>query len=100
MYCQVPTMVPAAVRDWVMVAESEDSTRLLARPKSSTLTPSLAIITFPGLRSRWITPWPCARSSASAIRMAWCSASANGSGPRFPGDTVLRNAGVRLALTP
>ena len=40
----------------------------LARPKSSTLTrPSGVTLMFAGFRSRWMTPCPCAASSAPAI---------------------------------
>ena len=40
----------------------------LASPKSSTLTPPPgASTTLAGFRSRWITPWPWAASSAVAI---------------------------------
>ncbi len=88
MYAAVPTMTPIRVAA-VMVAASEEApdagpaSRALARPKSRTLTaPSFRTLTLAGLRSRWITPAPCAASRASAIRAATSRASSRGIGPR------------------
>jgi hypothetical protein len=48
------------------------------------LTWSLAVnATFAGLRSRWMIPFSCASSSASAIWRAITIASSTGMGPRF-----------------
>ena len=64
-----------------------------ARPKSRTLTlPSGVILMFAGFRSRWMMPFSCATSSASAICDAMRSESATGSGS---GREALRE---RLAL--
>ncbi len=53
-----------------------------AMPKSMTLTPPSANSTFPGLRSRWITPAPWMATSAVLMPIAMlCSASLL-SGPR------------------
>ena len=49
--------------------------RWRARPKSSSFTrPRSSIMTFPGLRSRWITSRSCAAASASAISAPWARA--------------------------
>ena len=52
-----------------------------ARPKSSTFTvPAAVSLMFAGLRSRWMIPFSCAASSASAIWRASTSASSTGNG--------------------
>jgi NmrA-like family len=53
-----------------------------ARPKSSSFTPDLVSITLPGFRSRCTTPRRCASFNASAISIAWRSASSRGRGER------------------
>ena len=61
-----------------------------ANPKSSTLTlPSGVTLTFAGLRSRWMMPFSCAASSASAI----CRATG---APRPPGGAAQEPLGHRL----
>ena len=56
-----------------------------ASPKSSTFTvPSGVILMLAGFRSRWMMPFSCAASSASAIWRAIGSASSSGNGPRHP----------------
>jgi hypothetical protein len=63
MYATVPTIVP--VRD--MRERSSEK----ARPKSPSLAvPSSASQTLAGLRSRWMTPFECACSSADATQSA------------------------------
>ena len=53
-----------------------------ASPKSSTFTlPSGVTLMLAGLRSRWMTPFSCAASSASAIWSASFRASSTGIGP-------------------
>ena len=66
-----------------------------ANPKSRTFTtPSGVIFTFAGFRSRWMTPFSCAASKASAICRATGSASFNGItavdpiGKRWPVDIL------------
>jgi len=53
-----------------------------ASPKSRSFVPVRVSITLPGFRSRWMTPCRCARSSASAISVAYWTTSSAGSGPR------------------
>src|SRR6202161_3505323 len=53
----------------------------IAKPKSSSFAPAFVSITLPGFRSRWITPWRCAFSSASQTWMATRSSSGVGIGP-------------------
>ena len=71
MYWSVPTSTPSAVMG-VSPGARVSLLKMLstggrARPKSSSLAPERVSMTLAGLRSRWITPWRCARSSASAI---------------------------------
>ena len=82
-------MTPICVAAVAIVGEScgepdaGPASSALARPKSSTLTaPSSRTLTLAGLRSRWITPAPCAASRASAMRAAMSRASSRGIGPR------------------
>ena len=71
----------------------ESPVRAFASPKSSTLTlPSGVIFTFAGLRSRWIIPFSCADSSASAI---WTAISRTSS---TPGRRDCSSFGQVLAL--
>jgi hypothetical protein len=76
MYWKVPTIVPEPVRGEVAVGEAVTSSTppagsvTFARPKSSSLAPEGVSITLPGFRSRWMTFFRCALSSASAIWMA------------------------------
>ena len=83
----VPTISPGRESDITSVGERDmspanGSSIALARPKSRTLTlPSGVILMFAGFRSRWMTPFSCATSSASAICDAMRSESATGSGP-------------------
>ena len=79
-------MTPTSVRPVMIVGESSlcevAVPPILARPKSSTFTvPSGLILMLPGFRSRWVTPFSCAASSASAIWRAMDSASSRGIGP-------------------
>ena len=75
MYWNVPRIVPCWVRCWGEAIVGSDvswvcaacGASVLARPKSSSLTPPFVSITLPGLRSRWTIPCRCARSRASAI---------------------------------
>lgn len=54
----------------------------LARPKSSSFGPWLARKEFPGLRSRWAMPAPCAVASTSATYEPSVRTSEIGTGPR------------------
>jgi len=42
----------------------------LAKPKSSSFAPDFVSMILPGFKSRWMTPWRWALSSASEIWMA------------------------------
>ncbi len=83
----VPTISPGVEVSMTTVGERDMSPAIgrliaLASPKSRTLTlPSGVILMFAGFRSRWITPFSCANSSASAIWAPMRSASAIDSGP-------------------
>ncbi len=77
MYCNVPTIAPSAVNGSFAVRSSESDTFAgvascfsFAKPKSSSFVPDLVSMTLPGLRSRCVTPFLCALSSASEIW--WC----------------------------
>ena len=68
----VPIITPACVAPIVSVGEFSGSLAAAcgtaANPKSSTFTmPSGVTITFAGFKSRWIIPFSCAASKASAI---------------------------------
>ena len=76
MYAIVPTMW--SVRVWWLVASSAR-----AMPKSMTLIPPRVNSTFPGLRSRWITPAPWIAVSAVAVPTATLCRFANASGPYY-----------------
>jgi hypothetical protein len=74
MYAAVPRMTPAYVARMLSVGDivRDDAvasrSSIFARPKSSTFTvPSGPTLMFAGFRSRWMTPFSCAASSASAI---------------------------------
>ena len=66
-------IMPATVGEATVVGELCGSPALSregteAKPKSSTFTtPSGVAMMFPGLRSRWVMPFSCAASRASAI---------------------------------
>ena len=63
MYRNVPSVRPSAV--------SFDPSRTAANPKSASFSvPSAASRKFPGFRSRWTTPFPCANASAAQICVA------------------------------
>jgi hypothetical protein len=49
---------------------ADPASRSFDRPKSRSFAPDFVNITLPGLRSRWITSWQWAVSSASAISLA------------------------------
>jgi hypothetical protein len=58
-YCAVPMIEPVSV-----ISEAP----ALAMPKSVTLAcPCSSTITLCGLKSRWITPWRCAKPAACRI---------------------------------
>ena len=66
---------------WLPDACGSAGSSALASPKSSTLTvPSGRTLMLAGFRSRWMMPWSCAASSASAICRAIGSASSSGIG--------------------
>src|SRR2546427_12520932 len=97
MYPAVPRIMPVLVGLIVSVGEFAGSKILvslsnaLARPKSSTFTlPSAVSLMLAGFRSRWMIPFSCAASSASAIcrAMGSASASADGTGQRWPLDLL------------
>jgi hypothetical protein len=73
MYAAVPMIMPASVAAIVRVGEMDPSPAgagcaTAAKPKSSTFTrPAGVIMMLAGFRSRWVMPFPCAASSASAI---------------------------------
>ena len=96
MYAAVPRICPTPViiasvviaGDWdnPTAPGAAGASANFARPKSSTFTvPSGRTLMLAGFRSRWMTPFSCAASSASAI----CRAIAQ----RFlDGDRAFRNA--------
>ena len=77
MYCTVPRIVPCAVpgarvasRDMPDIEMGPAGARNFASPKSSSFGPAFVNMMLAGLRSRWMMPWRCALSSASAISVA------------------------------
>ncbi len=111
-----PTLSVAAtlsVGDLEISIEEGSSSSALASPKSSTLTvPSGVTLTLAGLRSRWMMPFSCAASSASAICLAMGKASSSssprgappplGAAPRLADSLVAAAAGawlVRAAIS-
>ena len=93
-------MIPACVIAGVVIVgdiETPDAAApagsiAFARPKSNTFTvPSARTLMLAGLRSRWMIPWSCAASSASAICLAMGSVSSTGIWP-----CATRSASVSL----
>ena len=86
----VPRMTPCWVAAMLNVGDCETFTsdpspaNALANPKSRTFTwPSGVTLMLAGLRSRWMTPFSCAASRASAICRASFRDSSTGMAPRF-----------------
>ena len=80
-----PWRVPTTVTVGEVVASPAEPVpaNAFASPKSRSFTcPSGVTATFDGLRSRWMIPFSCAPSSASATCRKIGSASATGRGPR------------------
>lgn len=75
-------MVGESARPLAVIDDDDDGfSSVRGSPKSSTFaTPSGVTITLPGLRSRWMTPFSCAASNASAICLARLSDSSTGIG--------------------
>ncbi len=75
MYAAVPRITPAQVAGGAVSVGSPcpigAGSASFANPKSSTFTtPSRVIFTLAGFRSRWMIPFSCAASSASAMDFA------------------------------
>jgi len=88
MYCDVPRIVPSAVGLWLSIGSCDigmlagaASCLSSAKPKSSSFTPFLVDIKFPGLMLLWITSLRRALSRASEISMAYCSTYSGTRGP-------------------
>jgi hypothetical protein len=86
MQASVPTALPSAVRAVTVsspLSLSPDCRIRFAKPKSITPAwPVCVSMILAGLMSRWMIPFPCAASSASATSTAICSASPSGNDPR------------------
>ena len=96
-YAAVPRMTPCWVAAWLSVGEFErfisacSPQTLSPDPKSNTFTfPSGVTLIFAGFKSRWMTPFSCAASRASAIWRANFSDSSTGIGPRLTDPPAFR----------
>ena len=70
---------------------SSSGSTVLATPQSMTYTrPCEPIITFEGLRSRWMTPRPCANATASQTRPKTSSSACSSSSVRRAAASSVR----------